>query len=226
MNPQIIVLTSMDGVPEYGEDSAEGFVPESAFPKIALGGRRGFVLDVVAGTFQNTGTTVLDLANAHGDVAVVVLVEPSEGDWIKAARITAPILVVERGTPTMDDVVFRLLRGADAVVGTGAGLIELLETAARVAVGEITVSGDVARGVLAAARRSRASAVTLTPVELAVLSSAARGATTKQAAARLGMRTSAAEHVMARLVRKLGVRNRSQAIAHAYRLGLLTETDR
>ena len=194
--------------------------------RAAVGGRPGAVREVVTSALRFAGIEIGDPGGPEGEGAsIVVLVLPTERDWDAAARYQTPVLVVERGSPTPAEVVAALMRGADAVIGTDAGLRELLDTASRVARREAVLHGDVARRLVAASRYgpTNSSSTDFSSLELAVLSSIARGESTRQGVARLGVSRSAVDHATSRLLRKLGARNRAQAVVRAHDLGLLSE---
>jgi DNA-binding CsgD family transcriptional regulator len=65
--------------------------------------------------------------------------------------------------------------------------------------------------------------ITLTPREVDILESIERGESVKQTARSLGIAIKTVENLQSRLFRKLGARNRAQAIAKAHDLNLLIE---
>ena len=62
----------------------------------------------------------------------------------------------------------------------------------------------------------------LTPREIDILASIDRGEVVKQTARQLGISEKTVQNIQSRLFRKLGARNRAQAVARAHELGLLT----
>ena len=91
--------------------------------------------------------------------------------------------------------------------------------------GHLTVSSTMADRLVAGVR-ARAGDPTdalpdLTPRERDILNSIASGDTVRQTARTLGIAQKTVENIQARLFRKLGVRNRSGAVALAHSLGLL-----
>lgn len=71
------------------------------------------------------------------------------------------------------------------------------------------------------ARRDAPAPVRLTPREQAILASIGQGESVKQTARHLGITAKTVENLQSRLFRKLGVRNRAQAVAAAHRGRLL-----
>src|SRR6266705_5344358 len=101
------------------------------------------------------------------------------------------------------------LRVADAVVGAGEVVLDPRQ--ARMLV-------DAARGQLTA---RRAAGQAPTPREREILVSIDRGESVKQTARALGISVKTVENLQRRLFRRLGVRNRAQAVAAAHARGLL-----
>ena len=91
------------------------------------------------------------------------------------------------------------------------------------------VEGSAADAVLVAAGhrpRSRPSAPAgLTPREVEVLSLAARGATTRQIASRLGISPKTAGNHIERIYAKAGVQSRAEAALFAMQHGLIRTED-
>ena len=66
------------------------------------------------------------------------------------------------------------------------------------------------------------STLSLTPREREILASIDRGDSVRQTARSLGIAVKTVENLQGRLFRKLGVRNRAQAVAAAHNRGLLS----
>ncbi len=157
---------------------------------------------------------------------VVVLVDPSPEDWQAAARLEARVVLVCSGELDQTAVVQAFLRGADAVVPAERAPEELVPVVELVGSGctlihpaHLRALVDVARLRLAAAQHPSPA---LTPREREILVSIDRGDSVKQTARSLGIATKTVENLQGRLFRKLGVRNRAQAVAAAHALGLLS----
>ena len=161
-----------------------------------------------------------------GASRVVVLVDPSPEDWQAAARLEARVVLVCSGELDQTAVVQAFLRGADAVVPAARAPEELVPVVELVGSGctlihpaHLRALVDVARLRLAAAQHPSPA---LTPREREILVSIDRGDSVKQTARSLGIAVKTVENLQGRLFRKLGVRNRAQAVAAAHALGLLS----
>jgi DNA-binding NarL/FixJ family response regulator len=167
------------------------------------------------------------------DVIVLDLTLPGELQGLDVARrlraegSTAKILILTGRTD--DRSVFDSIRaGADGFLEKTAGVRFIADALTRVAAGERVFSPDQERSALQElgrmARRARASSgaqAIITPRELEILEFVSLGLTVKQVATRLGLSPRTVEAHIAKLYRKLGVRNRVQAISRAVSLGLI-----
>jgi len=104
----------------------------------------------------------------------------------------------------------------------------IAETLTRVAAGERIFTPEQERGAIQElgrmsrkARVSSAAEAKITSRELEILEFVSEGLTVKQVATRLGLSPRTVEAHVARLYRKLGVRNRVQAISRAVSLDLI-----
>lgn len=186
-------------------------------------GPAGLAIDLFRDLLQSGGVSIVDVdVDGAAPADVAVLVEPMPEHWVTARRLGLPILLVVGEEAGDAHVVEAVLAGADAVVhpetppatifamliAVGSGGSVLLPTQARIV-------ADVAR---AAAARPE---VTLSRREAEIVASIAEGKAVKQTARDLGISAKTVENLQGRLFRKLGVRNRAQAVARAHGLGLL-----
>jgi DNA-binding NarL/FixJ family response regulator len=140
---------------------------------------------------------------------------------------SAKILVLTGRTD--DRSVFDSIRaGADGFLEKTAGVRFIAEALTRVAGGERIFTPEQERGAIQElgrmsrkARVSSAAEAKITSRELEILEFVSEGLTVKQVATRLGLSPRTVEAHVARLYRKLGVRNRVQAISRAVSLGLI-----
>lgn len=180
------------------------------------------------------GEQALEMARELSpDVIVLDLSLPGELQGLEVARrlraegSTAKILILTGRTD--DRSVFDSIRaGADGFLEKTAGVRFIADALTRVAAGERVFSPDQERSALQElgrmARRARASSgaqAIVTPRELEILEFVSLGLTVKQVATRLGLSPRTVEAHIAKLYRKLGVRNRVQAISRAVSLGLI-----
>ncbi|MFC4117441.1 helix-turn-helix domain-containing protein [Nonomuraea zeae] len=140
-----------------------------------------------------------------------VLVDPVPGDWLLPLRLGARTVAVPSAPPEPAAVAEAVAHGACAVLW----LRDVPEHLC-------AVLDLVARGYVVVGSRDRQEqGPRLTARERDVLASIAAGHTIRQTARLLGIASKTVESTRARLFRKLGARNRSQALAIAYRAGLV-----
>ncbi|HEX9342017.1 MAG TPA: LuxR C-terminal-related transcriptional regulator [Actinomycetota bacterium] len=158
---------------------------------------------------------------------VAVLVDPEPGDWQAAAELGARIVLVPERDLDPAMAVEALLRGADAVVSATQESRKLVATVELVGAGQVVLDPlqarmlvDAARGQLEAHGRG-GEAPAPTRREREIFASIDRGESVKQTARALGISVKTVENLQRRLFRKLGVRNRAQAVAAAHARGLL-----
>lgn len=176
---------------------------------------------VVAGPPGVARDVVARLAAGAAAGPVAVLVDPREEHW--RAAVGRPVVVVTTEALGPDAITALVLRGAEAVVGADAPPERVADAVATVSAGGSVLDPEVARRVVALARSAAAAAgsAPLSAREGEILGCIARGLSVKQTARRLGVAHKTVENVQGRLYRKLGVRNRAQAVARAHSLGLL-----
>lgn len=167
------------------------------------------------------------------DILVLDLSLPGELQGLDVARH-----VRERGLPIRilvltgrsdERTVFEAVRaGVDGYMEKTAGVRFIAEALRRIARGERVFTPAQEAGAVAQlgrlARRTRASSgarSSVTERELEILEYVGVGLSVKQVATRLRLSPRTVESHLQRLYRKLGVRNRVQAIARATSLGLI-----
>ncbi len=156
---------------------------------------------------------------------VAVLVDPANDDWLVPAAVAARTMVVLSANPDLPTFTDMLLRGAHAIVPGRDVSDDLAAVLSVVARGYLAVDDtylDDVTGWMAVRPGDGTSAVpALTARECDILGSIASGHTIRQTAQMLGIAAKTVENTQARLYRKLGARNRSEALTIAHRLGLL-----
>ena len=164
-------------------------------------------------------------ADPTAAAAVAVLVDPGPEDWHEAECLGARIVLVCSGELDEPGVVEAFLRGADALVPLSRVPQELSTVVELVALGSTLIDPAHARLLVEMARIQLASPtgpeLELTAREREILASIARGESVKQTADALGIAAKTVENLQGRLFRKLGARNRAQAVAAAHARGLL-----
>jgi DNA-binding NarL/FixJ family response regulator len=167
------------------------------------------------------------------DVIVLDLVLPGEVQGLDVARTLreegSPAKILVFTGRTDESAVFESVRaGVDGYLEKSAGVRFIAEAIARVAAGERVFTPAHERAAVEelgrlAKRTREVSGVraSLTERELQILEHVSLGLTIKQVATRLELSPRTVESHVAKLYRKLGVRNRVQAISRAASLGLI-----
>jgi len=187
----------------------------------------------VAGEVED-GESALEACRSESpDVVVLDLSLPGRLQGLDlAARIRAeklPVRILVLTGRTDDEALFQsLAAGVDGYLEKTAGVRFIADALARVARGERVFTPAQERGAIAElgrrARQAReATGVRshLTGRELEILEYISLGLTVRQVATRLGLSPRTVETHIAKLYRKLGVRNRVQALSRAASLGLI-----
>jgi DNA-binding NarL/FixJ family response regulator len=161
-------------------------------------------------------------ARWHLGPVVVVLVDPESADWVPAIALGAPAVVVRsRDVPEQLAIADALAHQASGLVSqadVAAGLAPILSVVAQ---GLLTMSWSYAETLLKWAPSPSPAVPELTARERDILCSIAHGDSIRQTARGLGIAVKTVENTQARLFRKLGVRNRMEALTTADALGLI-----
>lgn len=161
----------------------------------------------------------------HRGPMVVVLVDPEPEDWSPTLSLGAPTVVIRsRDVPeqlAIADALARQASGlvADADIATGLG--PTLSVAAQ---GLLVMSWRYAKALLKWAPTPSPTVPELTARERDILGSIASGHTIRQTARALSIAAKTVENTQARLFRKLGARNRMEALTIADAWGLIDRT--
>lgn len=154
---------------------------------------------------------------------VVVLVDPAPEDWQAIIALGAPTVVIrDCHVPEQLAMTGAMARQASAVLSTADVATGLTPTLNAVAQGLMVMGWGYASALLRwAPASSDLTMPKLTAREFDILGSIARGHTIRQTARTLGIAAKTVENTQARLFRKLGVRNRIEALTIADALGLV-----
>jgi DNA-binding NarL/FixJ family response regulator len=177
------------------------------------------------------GAAALGLADELRPDVVVMDIRMPVLDGIEATRRiravaepTPRILVLT--TFDLDDYVYDALHaGASGFLLKDSPAARIVEAVSVVAAGDALLAPSVTRRLIAdlAARRPRrpsAAAAELTPRERDVLVLVARGLSNAEIAAELVLAEQTVKSHVSRILMKLGLRDRTQAVVYAYETGL------
>ncbi|MFF2643325.1 response regulator [Streptomyces niveus] len=181
------------------------------------------------------GRTAVDLAGELGPDVVVMDVRMPVLDGIEATRllagagVTHAVKVLVVTTFNLDEYVYEALRaGASGFLLKDAPPAQLLHGIRTVATGAALLDPEVTRrlvGVYAARIRPverTPDDLPVTPRELEVLHLIADGLSNSEIAATLQISQETVKTFVSRILSKLGLRDRVQAVVFAYRHGLVT----
>ncbi|MEV5515381.1 response regulator transcription factor [Streptomyces flaveolus] len=181
------------------------------------------------------GRSAVELAGRLRPDVVVMDVRMPVLDGIEATRLLAgagvehPVKVLVVTTFNLDEYVYEALRaGASGFLLKDAPPDRLLHGIRTVALGAALLDPEVTRRLVGryAARirpaAGRAQDIPLTPRELEVLRLIADGLSNSEIAAALVISPETVKTFVSRILTKLGLRDRVQAVVYAYRHGLVT----
>ncbi|MEU6248515.1 response regulator transcription factor [Glycomyces sp. NPDC047010] len=180
------------------------------------------------------GKSAVDLARRLRPDVVLMDVRMPVLDGIEATRrlagdgVADPVKVLVVTTFNLDEYVYEALRaGASGFLLKDAPPVQLLQGIRTVATGAALLDPEVTRALVgryaARIRPAGGSAeVPLTPRELEVLRLIADGRSNGEIAAALVISPETVKTFVSRILGKLGLRDRVQAVVYAYRHGLVT----
>jgi two-component system, NarL family, nitrate/nitrite response regulator NarL len=170
-------------------------------------------------------------ARWHRGPIVAVLVDPAPPDWDLVAELGVPAILVHSKPLDPPELAEALACGASALVSADRIDDHFLSVLRMVGQGYLVVDSMPMRPLIGAVRArwderapGRLELPELTAREGDILRSLAKGHSIRQTARALGIAPKTVENVQTRLFRKLGVRNRSGALAVADAFGLLPGT--
>jgi DNA-binding CsgD family transcriptional regulator len=191
--------------------------------RVAVLGSPRVVADAIAEVLGSSAVTPEGSATVdQADVAV--LVDPDDKHWLPVSVAGCPVLVLH--STVLDDahVVDAVVKGAVAFAPLEIDVDDLVDLVHRVADGKVLLDPHQCVVVVQALRAHHHAAITLTEREAEILHLVDEGNSVKQTAKSLGISPKTVENIQRHLFQKLGVRNRSQAVAKAHALGLLARS--
>jgi DNA-binding NarL/FixJ family response regulator len=179
----------------------------------------------IVGEADEAALAVDQAARLHPDVLLLDVRIP--GGAVETTLAVAPVRVLVLVAQAADEAVHGVLRaGARGVLLTGAAPVELAGAIRAVHAGEGWLTAAVT-GVLLHSLAARpapcpdASLDRLTPREREVLALVARGLSNSEIAAALVIGEGTVKTHLGRVMAKLGLRDRAQAVVAAYQSGLV-----
>ena len=194
-------------------------------PRVVITGDDQLAVDLLTVALDRSDRVEV-VADEPDDVDVGVVADSAPSAWRELRERGVPVVAVvtERPVPVEDEIAL-LLRGADAVITLDDDSAEVAERIAVVAGGGSALDPARLRALLELVREGRQPwqglTEPLTVREDEILRSIDRGESVKQTARALGISPKTVENLQSRLFRKLGVRNRAQAVHRAHELGLV-----
>lgn len=161
----------------------------------------------------------------HRGPIVVVLTSHQPADWSVASSLHAPtVVVLGRDVPEQLAIADAIARNASGLIAEADVATDLAPALDAVAQGLLVTSWRYAQALLKWAPAPPSAASQFTAREGEILASIARGHTVRQTARALGIANKTVENIQSRLFRKLGARNRVDALMIADTLGLVERT--
>jgi two-component system, NarL family, nitrate/nitrite response regulator NarL len=170
-------------------------------------------------------------ARWHRGPILAALVDPDLADWGLVEELGVPAILVHSKPLDPPELAEALASGASALVSVDRADDHFLSVLRMVGQGYLVVDSMPMRPLIGAVRArwdarepGRGDLPELTARESDILRSVAQGYSIRQTARVLGIAPKTVENIQTRLFRKLGVRNRSGALAVADAFGLLPAT--
>ena len=189
----------------------------------------GRVPDIqVVGGFRSAEDAMGSAAVEPSDALILDLALPGIRGWVACAEIvrarkTAGVIVL---APIDDALILLCLRaGARGYLARDASAAEVTEAVRAVAKGEPALAPAVVDRLIAWARRAPAglmSVESLKPSEIEAVSLVGQGLRTRQVAERMGVSEASVKLYLQSAMRKLGVHERSAAVAECIKRGVIS----
>lgn len=191
--------------------------------------------DIVVVAEAATGEEAVRAAHEHTPDVVLMDIRMPDMDGIEATRRLPRQRVLILTTFGLDEYIISALRaGASGFLLKDAPTTEVISAVRAVAAGDAVLSAPITRQLLdqvarrlpAAVSQSPAGLATLTEREQEVLRMLASGLSNAEVAEALVISEATVKSHVSRLLGKLGLRDRVQAVIYAYETGLIAPTER
>jgi two-component system, NarL family, nitrate/nitrite response regulator NarL len=170
-------------------------------------------------------------ARWHRGPILAALVDPEPADWDLVEELGVPAIVVHTRPLDSPEIARALASGASSLVPADRINDHFLAVLRMVSQGYLVVDSLPMRSLIGVVRARSGQRMTdsgelpeLTARESDILQSVARGHSIRQTGRALDISPKTVENIQTRLFRKLGVRNRAEALTVADSLGLLPDT--
>jgi DNA-binding NarL/FixJ family response regulator len=186
-------------------------------------------------TVLDTATTLREAEQAlerHQPQLSVLVVDPPFPDvslldtcqrLVGRYPMTRALLVFRNSRP--EDLVLACQQGARALFDTTISADQLIHGLERLTDGEVVMQPEILRDMMQASTQTDAADPghrPLTPVQTRMLALLAEGNTSKEIANLMNVTTASVNHNLERASQRLGTRHRTEAVARALRLGIIT----
>jgi len=186
-------------------------------------------------TVLDTATTLREAEQAlerHQPQLSVLVVDPPFPDvplldtcqrLVGRYPMTRALLVFREWRP--EDLVLACQQGARALFDTTISADQLIHGLERLTDGEVVMQPEILRDMMQASTQADGPEPgyrSLTPVQTRMLALLAAGNTSKEIANLMNVTTASVNHNLERASQRLGTRHRTEAVARALRLGIIT----
>lgn len=210
--PELVRLLVIDDHELLSSSLAAAFADDGRF--LVIGTARSIAEGLAAAAELRPDVILTDRRLPDGDMDEHVT-------ELKAAWPAARVVLMT-GWPTQRSSLAALDAGVQGIVSKTQPVAQILDSIARVVVGDLVVPVSLTHALLARAGRSETvRRDELSRRELDVLEALAWGQSTVEAAERLCISNNTVRNHLARAMLKLGVHDRLAAVSEAIRLGLV-----
>jgi NarL family two-component system response regulator LiaR len=184
---------------------------------------------VVTGLYTDNESLLRDLGKKEADVVLTdpMRLSPMGMEMIRQLVATYPNThVVVLTANQQEQQLFAAIRaGARGYLPKSADITEVLEAIRAVAFGEALISPELAVQLLDEFARLSFQQTGLTARERDILNAIVQGDSNREIAQQLGLSEKTIKNYVSDILKKLGVRDRTEAAVHALNMGLVTQGD-